>query len=75
MLRRLFQEKDCISIYDKDEAIKGRWITEDEKRIWVVPSDQEKTPTFVWGFDNLDSAIIFYEILRTSELGIKCDEI
>ena len=75
VLRRLFQEKEVISIYDKEEAIAGNWIQADGERVWVVPPTEEKTITFVWAFNDLDVAVMFYECLQHNELGIKCEEV
>lgn len=74
-LQRLYQEEEHINILDREEAIKNHWIKEDGDRIWVVPPKEEKSPTYVWGFDDLDTAVNFYECLKHNELGIKCYEI
>ena len=75
VLRRLFMEKDIISIYDFNEAVKENWINSNGNRIWVVPPKDERTATFVWGFHSLNTAVIFYESLLHNELGIECCEI
>lgn len=75
VLRRLFMDEDVISIFEKEEAIKRGWIAENGDRVWVVPPQEEKTITFVWGFVNIDAAITFYECLQKNELGITCREV
>lgn len=75
VLQRLYQEREFVSIFSAEEAVKYRWIDCNGKRVWVVPATEEKTPTFVWGFDDLDQAIAFYEVLCHAELGIKCEEV
>lgn len=75
VLQRLYQERELVSIFSAEEALKCRWIDCDGNRVWVVPVTEEKTPTFVWGFDDLDQAIAFYEVLCHAELGIECEEV
>ena len=75
VLRRYMKEEDLISIYSFEEAVKGNWITEEGDRVWVVPPEHEYTATFVWGFEDLDVAVMFYESLRAQELGIKVREV
>lgn len=75
VLRRFYQQKDIVSIYDFDEAVKGNWIDGNGNRVWVVPPEHEKTITFVWGFDSLSNAVLFYDALAHNELGIECSEI
>ena len=75
VMRRLFKEKEIISIYDFDGAVKNNWIDSNGNRIWVVPPKDEATITFVWGFDSIDIAITFYESLLGNEIGIECQEI
>jgi hypothetical protein len=75
VLRRMFKEKDIVSIYDFDGAVKSNWIDKNGKRIWVVPTKDESTITFVWGFNSIDDAIKFYETLLGNEIGIECIEI
>lgn len=64
-----------ISIYDRAEALAGNWIAEDGNRIWVVPNQEERMYTFVWGFPDMDKAIDFYEVLKKNELGIRVEEV
>jgi hypothetical protein len=75
VLRRYLKEKDIISIYDFNEAVKRNWIDSNGNRVWVVPTAHEFTPTFVWGFDSLSNAVLFYDALAHNELGIECSEI
>ena len=75
VMRRLYQQEDIISIYDFNEAVKGNWIDSNGNRVWVMPPELEKTVTFVWGFDCLSTAVVFYDALLHNELGIKCSEI
>ncbi len=75
VLRRWFQKEDLISIQDASEAIECNWIDENGNRVWVVPPEDEKTITFVWGFNDLDEAIQFYEALRLNEVGMKPSEV
>lgn len=65
---------ELISIYDRAEALAGNWIDEDGSRVWIVPSQEERMYTFVWGFLDMDSAIEFYEVLKKNELGIRVEE-
>lgn len=75
VLRRLYQKEDFVSIYDESEAISLGWITEPGRRVWVIPPQNERTPTFVWEFTDIDKAIAFFEALRTAEIGIPCAEV
>ena len=74
VLRRMFRKYEVISIYDRAEAMCHNWIDQNGNRVWVVPAEEEFTPTFVWGFSDLDQAVRFYEILRTAEIGIPVEE-
>lgn len=67
--------QDAISIYDREEAIQNNWIDENGNRIWVVPSQNERSHTFVWGFIDLERAVNFYDILQKNELGICVEEV
>lgn len=75
VLRRLYQKEDIVSIYDESEAISLKWITEPGHRVWVIPPQDELSPTFVWEFTDIDKAIAFFEALRTAEIGIPCAEV
>lgn len=73
VLRRFMKREDVVSLYDEQEAIKRGWVNKSGERVWSVPVDEEFTPTFVWKFDDIDQAIVFFELIR-SEIGIKCSE-
>ena len=53
---------DEIMIFDFQEALKHRWINENGERIWIFE------------FDDLEQAIVFYETLSKNELDIKTVE-
>lgn len=64
--------EEYVNIFSRDDAIKNNWIDEDGNRIWVLPVENEAyAHTFVWEFDDIDSAVAFYEALTTKELGMK----
>ena len=67
---RLFKKEAYVNLFDFNEAVKRRWIDENGNRIWVVSPEEEKSITSVFGFDDLDKAIEFYECLM-SEVGMK----
>lgn len=73
VLRRFMKREDVVSLYDEHEAIKRGWVNKNGERVWAVPTEKEFTPTFVWKFDDIDHAIVFFELIR-SEIGIKCSE-
>ena len=73
VLRRFMKREDVVSLYDEKEAIRRGWVDSHGERVWAVPSEEEFTPTFVWKFDDIDQAIMFFELIR-SEVGIKCSE-
>ena len=75
VLRRLMKEEDVISIHSFDEAVSCNWIDGNGERVWVVPPQNEFTTTFVWGFNSLDLAIDFYDVLQKNEVGMPCKEI
>lgn len=72
-LVRLFKEKDIVNIFDYNEAIERNWIDKNGNRIWVVPTEDELSSTFVWEFDNFDDAINFAIVLSKNELGISTE--
>lgn len=72
VLTRLFGEKDYVYLMDKEEAVKRRWVDNSGNRIWVVPSADERSATFVWGFDDSDVALTFAENL-SSEVGMEVE--
>lgn len=66
---------DEIMIFDFQEALKHRWINENGERIWIFEPDSEgRCITFVYEFDDLEQAIVFYETLSKNELDIKTVE-
>lgn len=75
ILRRFMKKEDIVSLYDEPEAIKRGWVDQNGNRVWVVALDEEYTPTFMWKFSDLDEAIMFYELLRTSDFGVPCYEV
>lgn len=66
---------DMISVYDRDEAVRNRWIDPNTgDRIWIVPTDMEQyTITMVFEFDDLDDAVQFHEGFK-HQLGRKVIE-
>lgn len=65
-------EEDIVSIYDEAEAFKHEWIDQNGNRIWVVPPTEETSPTFVWKFPEFTRALVFFDTLRSAEIGIPC---
>ncbi len=64
--------EEHVNIWTAAEAREHNWIDENGERVWVVPAKSEMyAHTFVWGFDNEDEAIAFYEALTTKELGMR----
>lgn len=71
VLQRFYWNEDRVFIFDKEEAVRHRWVNEAGERIWVVPVDEEHTHTFVWGFPTYEQAEVVYDSLLT-EIGIAC---
>ncbi len=68
VVMRRYEGEMYIFIYTFDEAKKNNWIDENGNRIWVLPPEEEKSPTYVFGFDILDMAIDFYTTLERNTL-------
>lgn len=64
-------DKDYVTLFDFEEARRHNWVDENGDRVWVVPAEEERIPTFVWGFDDLEQAMLFYDLMRQNELGIQ----
>lgn len=71
---RFNREEDFVNIFDFEDAVKLRWIDKNGNRIWVVPPEEEKSITSVYGFNSLDKAVAFYDALAHAEIGIKVTE-
>ena len=71
---RYMKSEDFISIFDFEGAVKANWIDENGNRVWVVPANEETSITAVYGFDDLDKAVEFYDALVHAVVGIKANE-
>lgn len=63
--------EECVFLFTAEEAKEKRWIDDNGNRIWVVPPKEERTYTGVYGFDDLDKAVEFYDILVNNQIGMK----
>lgn len=71
---RFMKSEDFVNIFDFEEAIKRGWIDENGNRIWIVPANEEKSITSVYGFNDLNKAVEFYDALAHNGIGIKATE-
>ena len=71
---RYMKAEDFVNIFDYKEAIKMGWIDAEGNRIWVVPPEEEKSITSVYGFNDLSKAVEFYDCLVHSVIGFKASE-
>ncbi len=63
---------DHVRLMDAEEAIRHNWVDKAGNRIWVVePKYENQYITFVWGFDSYDEAELFFNVMKTQEIGRK----
>ena len=83
VILRTYLGKRYIMLYDFNEAVKRNWINPEGNRIWISPEGnrvwvapiEETSPDFVYGFNDLDEAINFYNILSHNEIGVKVEQL
>lgn len=75
VILRIYLGKRYVMLYDFNEAVKSRWVDINGNRVWIVPAEEETSPDFVYGFNDLDEAINFYNILSHNEIGVKVEQL
>lgn len=63
---------ETVHLFNFKEAVEHRWIDDDGNRIWIVsPEYEEHCHSFIYGFNDLDEAVSFAEILINNQIGMK----
>lgn len=69
------KREEFVNLLTFEEAVKKKWIDKNGNRVWVVsPEDERVTITAVYGFNLLEKAILFYDILCNNQIGMKVTE-